>query len=69
MSQTTSSKTIEITILPNGQTQVETKGFSGAECRQASQFLERALGQPTDEVLKAEFHQSTSQHLRIQEGG
>jgi hypothetical protein len=33
-------KTIEITVSPTGQTSVETKGFSGAECRQASEFIE-----------------------------
>ncbi|WP_417851500.1 DUF2997 domain-containing protein [Thalassoglobus sp.] len=53
-------KTIEITVLPNGQANVETKGFVGTECRQASQFIERTLGQQLDEVLKAEFHQTAS---------
>lgn len=61
-------KTIEITVLPNGQTNVETKGFVGAECRQASQFIEKALGQQTDEVLKAEFHSMTSAQSSLQCG-
>ncbi len=61
------SKTIEITVLPDGQTKVETKGFVGAECRQASRFVERALGQQTDEVLKAEFHQSTTSQNQIRQ--
>jgi len=52
-----SSKTIEIIVAPNGQSSVETKGFSGSECRQASDFLEQALGQRTNEQLTAEFHQ------------
>ena len=54
-------KTIEIVISPNGQTQVETKGFTGAECRDASKFIEQALGKQTSEQLTAEFHQRTSQ--------
>jgi len=54
-------KTIEITFLPNGQSRVETKGFVGAECREASRFLEQALGQATHESLKPEFHQQTEQ--------
>lgn len=62
------SKTIEITVLPNGQTKVETKGFVGAECRQASQFIEKALGQQADEVLKAEFHQSASSQNHVRHG-
>jgi hypothetical protein len=50
------SKTIEITVSPKGETKVETKGFSGTECRDASKFIEQALGQRTDEQLTAEFH-------------
>ena len=53
-------KTIEITVAPNGQTQVQTKGFVGASCRDASRFLEQALGQRTDEQLTPEFHQTES---------
>ena len=49
-------KTIEITVTPNGQTQVETKGFEGSSCRQASEFLERALGRSIDERLTSEFY-------------
>ena len=50
-------KTIEIIVSPNGQTQVETKGFTGSECRDASRFIEEALGERIDESLTAEFHQ------------
>jgi hypothetical protein len=60
------NKTIEITIGPKGDTKVETKGFSGGECRDASKFVEQALGQRTAETLTAEFHQGqqTGQDLR-----
>ena len=51
-------KQIEILVAPNGQTRVETKGFTGNECREASKFLEEALGQQTSEQLTAEFHQA-----------
>ena len=51
-------KTIEISVSPQGQTKVETKGFSGSECREASRFLEQALGQPVGEQLTAEFYQT-----------
>jgi len=54
------NKTIEIVVAPNGQTRVETKGFAGSECRQASEFIEQALGQPQHEQLKTEFHQAQS---------
>lgn len=61
-------KTIEITFLPNGQSRVETKGFVGGECREASRFLEQALGQSTHESLKPEFHQSASSSTQLQQG-
>lgn len=50
-------KSIEITVSPTGETKVETKGFTGSECRDASKFVEQALGQRTAEQLKGEFHQ------------
>jgi hypothetical protein len=55
------SKIIEIVVTPQGQTRVETKGFSGSACREASEFLEAALGKRTDETLTAEFHQAQQQ--------
>jgi Protein of unknown function (DUF2997) len=51
-------KTIEITISATGETTVETKGFTGGECREASRFVENALGQRTAEQLTGEFYQS-----------
>ncbi len=59
-------KTIEITVSPKGETQVETRGFAGSECREASRFVEQALGRKTAETLTAEFHQGqqAGQELR-----
>jgi hypothetical protein len=51
------SKVIEITVGPKGEAKVETKGFAGPECRDASRFLEQALGRRTAETLTAEFYQ------------
>jgi Protein of unknown function (DUF2997) len=50
-------KTIEITVDPRGQSRVETKGFTGGECREASRFVEQSLGTRSAETLTAEFHQ------------
>jgi hypothetical protein len=59
---------IEVIVSPTGETKIETKGFSGSSCRDASRFIEEALGQRTAEHLTAEFHQpSTTQHS-AQEG-
>lgn len=52
-------KRIEIIVAPDGTSRVETKGFTGKSCREASRFLEEALGQKTSERLTAPFHQST----------
>ena len=49
--------TIEITVSPQGETTVETKGFTGDACRAASRFVEEALGRPTSERLTAAFYQ------------
>jgi len=51
---------IEIVVSPTGQTQVETKGFSGSGCRDASRFIEEALGKCTGEKLTGEFYAETS---------
>nr|WP_146410046.1 DUF2997 domain-containing protein [Allorhodopirellula heiligendammensis] len=59
--------TIEIVVSPTGQTQVQTKGFTGSQCRQASQFMETALGQRTSEQLTAEFHQQANQQQSNQQ--
>ena len=62
-------KIIEIIISPKGEARVQTKGFAGADCQQASRFLERALGKRTKEQLTAEFHQSTSSVPQQQHAG
>jgi hypothetical protein len=64
-------KTIEITIDPQGQTKLQTKGFAGPQCQEASRFLEQALGQKQSEQLTAEFYQPAEQRegVRSRRGG
>ena len=50
-------KTIEITVGPKGETTVQTRGFAGSECRDASRFVEQALGTRSAESLTAEYYQ------------
>ncbi len=57
------NKTIEITVSPTGQSNVQTKGFIGGECREASRFVEEALGQRVSESLTAEFHQTPEREV------
>ena len=54
------SKTIEIIVTPEGKSSVQALGFTGSSCREASRFIEQALGQRTGEKLTAEFHQTQS---------
>ena len=52
------SRTIEILVAPTGETTVQTKGFVGTSCRDASKFIQEALGQQTNERLTSEFYQT-----------
>ena len=52
------TKTIEIIVTPDGKTTVQTRGFVGSSCQEASRFVEQALGQRAEEKLTAEFYQT-----------
>ena len=60
-------KIIRLIVSPTGETRIETKGFSGPECREASKFLEQALGQSVGEQLTAEFYQGQTTGQQIQQ--
>jgi hypothetical protein len=48
-------KEIILTVDNDGKTKLETKGFKGKACQQASKFLEDALGESRDEQFKPEY--------------
>lgn len=48
---------IEVVVSPNGATTVQTKGFEGATCVDASRFLEQALGAVTHDRKTNEFYE------------
>ncbi len=60
-------KIIEILVSPTGQTTVQTKGFSGASCQDASRLLEQALGARIAEERTPEFYQTESVRETAQE--
>ena len=64
------SKVINIIVAPDGTSRVETEGFSGSECREASRFLEQALGRKNGETFTTEYYEA-EQHQQNQqkEGG
>ena len=49
------NKRIEIVVDLKGNSKVETKGFAGAECVEASKFIEQALGTEASRRTTAEF--------------
>ena len=58
---------IEIVISPKGETTVQTKGFAGADCLQASKWLEQALGIATNDNKTAEYYQPATTEESIQQ--
>ncbi len=62
------TRTIEIIVTPEGKTSVQTLGFTGSSCRDASRFIEEALGQKTADRPTAEFYQpqAIEEHRRQQ---
>jgi len=46
---------IVIDFFPDGTAKVETFGYEGSSCKEATEFL-TSLGTVTDEELKAEFY-------------
>ncbi len=48
-------KTITLIITADGKTKVETHGFDGQSCTDASKFIEQALGRKSAEQFKPEY--------------
>jgi hypothetical protein len=48
---------IEVTVSPRGETSVQTKGYTGGACLQASKFLEQALGATNGDRKTGEFYE------------
>ncbi len=57
---------IEVTVSPKGESTVQTKGYAGADCVQASRFLEEALGATSADCRTTEFYaeEKAEQQLR-----
>lgn len=60
------ARVIEVIVSPSGETTVQTKGYVGADCLQASKFLEQALGRITSEHKTTEFYQAQAAQQEIQ---
>ena len=60
-------KTIEIIISPQGETRLETRGFAGVACQDASRFIENALGEKSSDRPTAERYQVSAGQERDRE--
>jgi hypothetical protein len=53
------SRTLEIVFAPSGELQIDAVGFRGADCEQATAFLEEALGKVTAKRRKSDWYQQS----------
>ncbi len=65
---TPTSKTIEVTVSPEGATSIKTSGFTGGSCKDVTRDLERALGVADRESLLPEFYAQTKAGEQVQQG-
>ena len=57
------SRSIEVLVSPTGEIKIDAVGFKGADCEQATKFLEAALGLICEKRRKPEYHQTrTAKH-------
>lgn len=48
---------IQVLVSPDGQSTIQTRGYQGTDCLQASKFLEQALGAVRAEQKTGEYFQ------------
>ena len=61
------ARIIEVTVSPTGEATVQTKGYAGADCLQASRFVEQALGVTTAERKTGESYAAATQQQQFQQ--
>jgi hypothetical protein len=67
ISKEDSVRIIEVVVSPKGETTVQTRGYSGADCLQASKWLEQALGIATSDNKTVEFYQPAVAEEQIEQ--
>jgi hypothetical protein len=55
------AKTIQVIVSPKGETKIETTGFTGSSCQDATRELERALGGTVSENLTGEYYAASNE--------
>lgn len=61
------NRIIEVIVSPKGETSLQTRGFAGADCLQASKFLEQALGVAVKDAKTAEFYAAAATHQQVEQ--
>ena len=61
-------KTIEIIVDAKGESTVQTKGFAGTSCRDASKFIEQTLGAVQSDMPTAEMYQTQTVDQPLRQG-
>jgi hypothetical protein len=61
------ARAIEVTVSPQGEVTVQTRGYVGGECLRASQFLEQALGVTTTDHKTAEYYHTAETTQQVQQ--
>ena len=61
------ARIIEVIVSPTGETTVQTRGYAGGDCLQASKFLEQSLGVKTTERPTPEFYEGVAQKVEAQQ--
>jgi hypothetical protein len=60
-------RVIDVIVSPKGETTLQTKGYSGVDCQQASRFLEEALGLVAADRNTPEYYQTNTPNLEVRE--
>jgi hypothetical protein len=61
------SRIIEVTVSPTGETKIQTRGYAGSDCLQASKFLEDALGVTTSVSNTSEYYEVANDEQHVQQ--
>lgn len=61
------NRIIEVTVSPKGETSIQTKGYAGGDCLQASKFLEQTLGVVAKDVKTGEFYAATQTDQHVEQ--
>ena len=61
------SRVIEVVISPQGAVTVQTRGYAGSDCLQASKFIEESLGVAVNDRKTGEFYESATVEQQVRQ--